>query len=237
MIGLQQYINEAYNEKKYGVLLDRVDLKRVTDQKKMAKLIKDGLDQAMTRYKVIRVDAVEAYNKKRQADHDARMAKDIEREQARVIAYMKTKPGIMKRKPEKQQEYIDKKMEKFKKEYPKADWLAEVDFPENFMRVYFNDDIHSGHSKTEYSNETLDNDTKASRISETITSKQKHDEAWQSLEGLFITVKPSGLTDRWVSFDIYPDFPEEVQSKLDKEVRGFGNFMSREYNSGRYMGD
>lgn len=237
MIGLQQYINEAYNEKEYGVLLDRVDLKDVKDAKKIAKAIEDGLDQAMTRYKVIRVEAVEAYNKKRQSDHDAQMAKAIEREQERVIAYMKTKPGIMKRKPEKQQEYIDKKMEKFKAEYPKAKWLAEVDFPEKYMRVYFHGDIHSGNSKTEYSNEWIDNTKKAERIADDIVSGQKHDKAWQSLEGLFITVHTSALTDQWVSFEIYPDFPDDVQKELDKEVRNFGKFMSSQYGNGRYMGD
>lgn len=237
MIGLQQYISEAYNEKEYGVLLDRVDLKGVTDAKKMAKLIKDGLEQAMTRYKVIRVEAVERYNKKRQDDHDAAMAKAIEREQERVIAYMKTKPGIMKRKPEKQQKYIDDRMEKFKKEYPGVSWLAKVDFDEKYMRVYFHGDIHSGSSKTEYSNEYHDNGSKASRIAESITSNQKHDEDWKTLEALFITVKPSGLTDSWVSFEIYPEFPDEVQKKLDKEVRRFSDFMCGEYDSGRYMGD
>lgn len=237
MIGLQQYISEAYNEKEYGVLLDRVDLKDVKDAKKIAKAIEDGLDQAMTRYKVIRVEAVEAYNKKRQSDHDAQMAKAIEREQERVIAYMKTKPGIMKRKLEKQQEYIDKKMEKFKAEYPKAKWLAEVDFPEKYMRVYFHGDIHSGNSKTEYSNEWIDNTKKAERIADDIVSGQKHDKAWQSLEGLFITVHTSALTDQWVSFEIYPDFPDDIQKELDKEVRNFGKFMSSQYGNGRYMGD
>lgn len=239
MIGLQQYINEAYNEKKYGVLLDRVDLKGVTDQKKMAKLIKDGLEQAMTRYKLIRVEAVEKYNKKGEDDWNANFAKAIEKEEQKVIAYMKTKPGIMKRKPEKQQKYIDEKIEKFKKEWPTKHkkWLANIDFEEKYMRVYFYGDIHSGSSKTEYSNEYHDNDSKAAQISDTITSRQKHDEDWKSLEGLFITVQPSDLTRGWVSFDIYPEFPEEVQKKLDKEVRRFCDFMCGEYDSGRYMGD
>lgn len=237
MIGLQSYITESFNEKKYGVLLDRVDLKGVTDHNKMTKLIKDGLEQAMTRYKVIRVEAVDKYNKKKQDDHDAKMAKDIEKEQERVIAYMKTKPGIMKRKPEKQQEYIDKKMEKFKSEYPAAKWLAKVDFAEKYMRVYFHDDIHSGNSKTEYSNEYHDNDSKAKRIAEQIVSGQKHDGVWKSLEGLFITVTHSDLTSDWISFDVYPEFPEDVQKGLDKEVRKFGEFMSSLYGNGRYMGD
>lgn len=239
MIGLQQYINEAYNEKKYGLLLDRVDLKGVTDQKKMAKLIKDGLEQAMTRYKVIRVEAVEKYNKKSEDDWNADFAKAIEKEEQRVIAYMKTKPGIMKRKPEKQQKYIDDKIEKFKKEWPAKHkkWLANIDFEEKYMRVYFYDDIHNGHSKREFSNQYHDNDSKAAQIAGEIVSKQEHDDAWKSLESLFITVEPSNLTRSWISFNVYPEFPEDVQKGLDKEIERFCDFMCGEYDSGRYMGD
>lgn len=237
MIGLQQYINEAYNEEKYGVLLDRVDLKGVKDATKMTKLLKDGLDQAMTRYKVIRVEAVERYNKKSKEEYDKKMAEDIKKEEKKVIAYMKTKPGIMKRKPEKQQEYIDKKIEKFKAEYPKNRWIKEIDFDEEYASVRFHYDIHSGHATTEYKDKYYDNEKKASEIVDYIVSKRDHDEAWAALEGLFITVDYSGLTSWTASFSVYPDFPEDVQKGLDKEVERFCDFMSGEYGSGRYMGD
>lgn len=248
MIGLQQYvggrcqqmtayINEAYNEEKYGVLLDRVDLKGVKDATKMTKLLKEGLDQAMTRYKVIRVEAIERYNKKGQEDYEKLKAEAIKKEEKKVIAYMKTKPGIMRRKPEKQQEYIDKKIEKFKAEYPKNHWIKDIDFDEEYAKVTFYYDIHSGHAAREYRNKYYDNEKKAEEIIDYIVSKQEHDEAWKALEGLFITVSYGGLTDWTAKFNVYPDFPEDVQKGLDKEVERFCDFMSGEYGNGRYMGD
>ena len=38
-------------------------------------------------------------------------------------------------------------------------------------------------------------------------------------------------------FDVAPVFDDEFEDELDASIAEFSNFMSKEYASGRYMGD
>lgn len=236
MISLTQFILESTATRNYGVLLDHIEFKKIPEISKLTSLIKEGIIEANSRYKVLRIEAVERINDKRKQWDADKFKKELASEEKRVIAYMQTKPGIMKRSEEKRQKYINDKLEKFKSEW-KGSRLDAVEYDENKIRFAWHMDIHSEHSYTQLGYKLDRIDQLAENIAEYIDNR-KGDETWSHLTGINISVDNSGLTDQWSPcFHIIPMFDEETEKTLSKEVQRFCDFMTGEYNSGRYMGD
>lgn len=235
MIGLQQYITESMARKDYGVLLDHIEFDKIPTLAKLIAILKDGLEQANQRYQILRINAVEELNKKKVEWREQELKKALPRVEQQIVDYMKTKPGIMKRSEEKRQKYINDKLEKFKAEYPQAR-LAAIELKDKSIRYAWHHDITSeqGYSDLSY-NATIDK--VATRIAEEIDSK-RNKEYWDHLTGIDIAAASSELTTDWrPQYHIVPMFDEETEKKLSKSVRRFQDFMSGEYESGRYMGD
>lgn len=233
MKSLVEYIAESTAIKNYGVLLDHIELNKIPDASKLIALLKEGISQANSRYKVLRIEAIEELNKKTQEWNDANLKKALAAQEKKVIAYMQTKPGIMKRSEEKRQKYIDDKLEKFKSEY-KGVSLAAVEYDENKLRFAWHQDVHSEQSYTQLD---YDIDTVAKKVAEDIDDKRK-DSTWSHLTGISISVDNSELTNKWSpKFHIIPMFDKETEKTLSKEVQKFQDFMTKQYNSSNYMGD
>lgn len=233
MKSLVEYIGESTAIKNYGVLLDHIELNKIPDASKLIALLKEGISQANSRYKVLRIEAIEELNKKTQEWNDANLKKALAAQEKKVIAYMQTKPGIMKRSEEKRQKYIDDKLEKFKSEY-KGVSLAAVEYDENKLRFAWHQDVHSEQSYTQLD---YDIDTVAKKVAEDIDDKRK-DSTWSHLTGISISVDNSELTNKWSpKFHIIPMFDKETEKTLSKEVQKFQDFMTKQYNSSNYMGD
>lgn len=235
MIDLVQFINESIAKDKYGVLLDHIELNRIPSVEKLAQLIKEGITQANSRYKVLRIKAIEELNNKTTEWNAEKLKKALAAQEKQVIAYMQTKPGIMKRSEEKRQKYIDDKLEKFKSEW-KGVALQAVEYDENNLRFAWHHDVHhdNGYSQLDY-----DIDTVAKKVAQEI-DRQKKDSTWSHLTAIDISVDNDTLTlNKFWSpvFHIIPTFDEETEHTLSAEARKFQDFMSAQYNSGRYMGD
>lgn len=237
MISLTQFLTESVAADRYGVLLDHIEFKKIPDLAKLISLIKEGIIEANSRYKVLRIEAIENLNKQTQQYDADRLAKALEYEEKRVIAYMQTKPGIMKRSEEKRQKYIDDKLEKFKASW-RGPMLSAAEYDEHNIRFAWHSYIHTEstyHDLVQYNIDKID--LLAKRIAEDIDDK-RNDSTWSHLIGINIAVDNSGLTHSFApQFHIVPMFDEETEKTLSDEVRGFGEYVSREYASGRYMGD
>lgn len=233
MKSLTEYIVESIATKQYGILLDHIEFQKIPDVNKLITLIKDGITQANSRYKVLRIEAIERLNKRTQEWNDAKLKKALADEEKKVIAYMKTKPGIMKRSEEKRQKYINDKLEKFKSTFKGAS-LSAVEYDENKLRFAWHEDVHSEHS---YSQLDYDIDTVAKRVAEDIDDKRK-DSTWSHLTGISISVNNEQLTSQWEpQFHIIPMFDKETEKSLSKEIQKFQDFMTKQYDSNEYMGD
>ena len=145
MIGITEFINESAARSQYGVLLDRLEFNKIPDLPKLTEMIKSAIEQANNRYKIIRVEAIEKLNASIKEYDNIQLKKALAQEEQHVIAYMKTKPGIMRRSEEKQRKYIDDKIEKFKSAW-KGPRLAAVEYDEKELRFSWHDDVHSEHS-------------------------------------------------------------------------------------------
>lgn len=233
MIGLAEFINESAARSRYGVLLDRLEFDKIPDLTKLISMIKSAIVQANNRYKIIRVEAIEKLNAATKEYDNIKLKKALADEEERVIAYMKTKPGIMRRSEEKQRKYIDDKLEKFKSVW-KGPSLAAVEYDEKELRFYWHNDIYSEHSSSQLN---YDIDMVAKRVANDIND-ERNDSAWSHLKGIDIAVNNSELTSDWSPrFEIIPMFDKKTEDELSKSVRDFSDFMDKQYNSGNYMGD
>lgn len=224
--------------KYYGVLLDHIEFKEIPNLEKLTALIKEGIIQANSRYKVLRIEAVENLNKETQEWNAEKLKAALQKEEKRVIAYMQTKPGIMKRSEEKRQKYINDRLEKFKSTWRGAS-LKAVEYDEHSIRFGWHNDITTDHSHTLLGRDIDNIDNVAKEVAEYIDRLKNRDNDWAHLTGINISVTNSDLTDNFFGpyFHIIPMFDEETEKKLAKSVRAFSDYMRKEYDSGKYMGD
>lgn len=233
MIGITEFINESVARNEYGVLLDRLEFNKIPDLSKLTNMIRSSIEQANNRYKIIRIEAIEKLNNATKEYNDVQLKKALTKEEERIIAYMKTKPGIMKRSPEKQKKYIDDKIEKFKSSW-KGRSMAAVEYDEKNLRFFWHYDVHSEMSSRQYNN---DIDYISKEVAEYIDDKRK-DSTWSHLIGIDIAVKNNELTTNWCPrFEIIPMFDEETENELSKNLKEFSDYMDKQYHSGNYMGD
>lgn len=238
MLSLTEFINESTAIDSYGVLLDHIELKEIPNLEKLTSLIKEGIIQANSRYKVLRIEAVENLNKETQEWNAEKLKDALQKEEKRVIAHMQTKPGIMKRSEEKRQKYINDRLEKFKSTWS-GEPLKAVEYDEHRIRFAWHNDITSEHSHTLLGQDIDNIDKVAKSVAEYIDRVKNRGEYWGHLTGISISVDNSDLTTNFFGpyFHIIPMFDEETEKKLSKHVRSFSDYMSKQYNSDRYMGD
>lgn len=235
MISLKQYVTESSIRNDYGVLLDHIEFEEIPTLDKLTDIIKDGIDQATQRYKIIRIAAVEELNKKKTELHAEELKKALAKEEQRVVDYMKTKPGIMKRSEEKRQKYIDDKLEQFKASFRPAE-LEAVEFDESRITYAWHYNITAEHGYRDFSWKNDTPDYVASEIAKEI-DRWRNNEYWDHLIGIDIAATSGDLSGWRPKYHIVPMFDEETEKQLSKSVQRFHNYMSREYNSDRYMGD
>lgn len=247
MKSLVQFINEAWDKERYGILIKKIDVKGLKDEE-LKKAITDGFETAIANYKIIRIKAIERLNNKNDDKNIERMNELVKANIPWIIKTMKTKPGIMKRHKDKKYEWIKNNIEKLKAEYKQNHRFDFKKIEDNFdlekdnIQFNWHNDIDRGHSysilgKTEYSSvENL-----ANELYKKVNACVKHDEDekedWANIESLCIATDTKGVTNGFVSFNIYPTFPDEIERKLADSIKKFGDFMTREFYSNTWCGD
>ena len=159
-------------------------------------------------------------------------AKYLEKMEKDIREYMLTKPGIMKRSPEKQQKYVDDKLAKLALEFDKKNqWLlniANAKIDDNRIEYNYYNDIYTNHSHRVI--RTIDN-----LINDVIEDIQKGD--WKTHIKSIMVSSNKFAREYSFGFDVAPIFDDEFEDKLDASIAKFNDFLNREYSSGRYMGD
>jgi len=103
----------------------------------------------------------------------------------------------------------------------------------NDFSILIHNDIHSQHSCTRVRWDSSDIDN----LSKTIFSNfPDTDEFKEHCKGFAIYTNKKNIS-RFDQINITFMFDDEFEEKLEKDVRRFQDFMTKEYDSGRYMGD
>jgi hypothetical protein len=241
MLSLSQFLNESTATNDYSVVLSRIEFEKLPSKNELSSLIEKGVIEANSKYKVLRIEAVENLNKKNQQYNDERFSKDLEAEEKWVIARMQHLPGIMKRSEEGRQKYIKSRLEKFKDDWKywnrRSLMLTAVEYDENELKFAWHYDICTESSYEKLKHNIKDADKLAKYIADDIF--KRNPDPWSHLTGIIIAVKDSGLTTNYApTFHIIPMFDEETEKELSKAVRSHREYMLRLYDdSSRYFGD
>lgn len=237
MIGLSEYIAESVAREHYEVLLDHVEIPKIPSESKLKEMIKEGIEKAISRYKVLRIKALEELNEKILYWDKVKLKNALIKKEKEVIAHMQTKPGIMKRSEEKRQKYIQDRLNYFKEKKWQAPVLRALEYDENTkIKFYWHGDIYF---EQEYKPLRANIEEAAAEVAEKIiTGLEYSSEDYDHLIAVDIAVNDDGLTTEYEpSFHIIPMFDKETEKKLSNKVKGFADRMEQEYNSGKYMGD
>lgn len=238
MKSLTQFLNESLvNEARNmvwpnSVLLNNIEIDTAKSEDELKKILVDGFEDSLTRYRVLFVDSIEKETEETKNRLANNKEKYLEKMEKDIREYMLTKPGIMKRSPEKQQKYIDDKLEKLALEFDKKNkWLLDIANTkiddDRIVYNYYND-IYTNHS----SKTTRTIDVLVNAVVEDI---QKED--WKKhIKSIMVSSNKFSRTYSF-GFDVVPVFDDEFEDELDASIAKFSDFMSKEYASGRYMGD
>ena len=238
MKSLTQFLNESLlNEARNmlwpnSVLLNNIDIDTSKSEDELKKILRDGFEDSLTRYRVLFVDSIEKETEETKNRLANNKAKYLEKMEKDIREYMLTKPGIMKRSPEKQQKYVDDKLAKLALEFDKKNqWLlniANAKIDDNRIEYSYHNDIYSNSSY--HIIKTIDD-----LVNDVIEDIQK--EEWKKhIKSIMVSSNKFSRTFSF-GFDVTPVFDDEFEDKLDASIKRFSDFMSREYASGRYMGD
>ena len=238
MKSLIQFLNESLvNETRNmvwpnSVLLNNIEIDVTKSEDELKKILRDGFEDSLRRYKVLFVDSIEKETEETKNRLANNKAKYLEKMEKDIREYMLTKPGIMKRSPEKQQKYVDDKLAKLALEFDKKNqWLlnvANAKIDDNRIEYNYYNDIYTNHSHKVI--RTIDN-----LINDVIEDIQKGD--WKNhIKSIMVSSNKFSRTFSF-GFDVAPVFDDEFEDELDASISRFSDFMSKEYASGRYMGD
>lgn len=238
MKSLTQFLNESLvNEARNmvwpnSVLLNNIEIDTTKSEDELKKILVDGFEDSLTRYRVLFVDSIEKETEETKNRLANNKEKYLEKMEKDIREYMLTKPGIMKRSTEKQQKYVDDKLEKLALEFDKKNqWLLDIANTKiDDDRIVFNyyNDIYTNHSNKV----TRTIDVLVNAVVEDI---QKED--WKKhIKSIMVSSNKFSRTYSF-GFDVVPVFDDEFEDELDASIAKFSDFMNREYASGKYMGD
>ena len=238
MKSLTQFLNESLvNEARNmvwpnSVLLNNIEIDASKSEDELKKILRDGFEDSLTRYRVLFVDSIEKETEETKNRLANNKAKYLEKMEKNIREYMLTKPGIMRRSPEKQQKYVDDKLSKLALEFDKKNkWLlniANAKIDDNRIEYNYYNDIYTNHSHRVI--RTIDN-----LINDVIEDIQKGD--WKThIKSIMVSSNKFSRTFSF-GFDVAPVFDDEFEDELDASISKFSDFMSKEYASGRDMGD
>lgn len=245
MKSLVQYINEwkkDYIEDFGRICINSIDINVNDSAEKLKKKINEGILESWSKFLIARVSIIEEYNKtqtnKRQAQKDAAL-KDAEKY---WLKYKESKPGILKRSPEKQQEWLNDKLKKSSEEFDNNPWNKFIPIdasvkPDKLKLTYCWYGDLTGHSHKS----GIKEDRMIYILNDIIDTLKKYPDATYS-KLKKIVVATDSFTNRWgdTVFDIFPVFDDETEDRLEKERYEFGQRISKEYyggGAGHWTGD
>lgn len=254
---LSDFINEyKLNENKlqdqYGVFLASANIVSsvrgtvkdgdIESKDLLASTIEEAIKEATSKYKVLRIKAVEEFTEKKKKRIEDRDRKAIEDAEKRFYELMKTKPGIMRRSEKLRQEWIDGKMKEFKRDYKEyykkhPDYFPALEYDEKNVEIDFHDDYLKPDSFTSLNMKFLDVQAVSKHIADAIGTEYP----WTHLKAINIAVSWDALHSWAPTFHVYPMFDEETTKQIEKESTEFNknlaDYMSRMYDQGSYSGD
>ena len=244
MKSLVQYINEwkkDYIEDFGRICINSIDINTSDSSEKIKKKINDGILESWSKFLIARISIIEEYNKTQTDNRQTRKEAALKKAEEYWLKYKESKPGILKRSPEKQQEWLNDKLKKSSDEFDNNPFNKFIPIdasvkPDKLKLTYcWHDDLTGNSYKSD-----IKEDRMIDILNDIIDTLKKYpDTTYNKLKK--IVVATNSFTNRWndTVFDIFPVFDDETEDKLEKERYEFGQRMQKWYDStaGHYRGD
>ena len=244
MKSLVQYINEwkkDYIEDFGRICINSIDINTSDSSEKIKKKINDGILESWSKFLIARISIIEEYNKTQTDNRQTRKEAALKKSEEYWLKYKESKPGILKRSPEKQQEWLNDKLKKSSDEFDNNPFNKFIPIdasvkPDKLKLTYcWHDDLTGNSHKSD-----IKEDRMIDILNDIIDTLKKYpDTTYNKLKK--IVVATNSFTNRWndTVFDIFPVFDDETEDKLEKERYEFGQRMQKWYDStaGHYRGD
>ena len=197
--------------------------------------------ESWSKFLIARISIIEEYNKTETDKRQTWKANALKKAEEYWLKYKESKPGILKRSPEKQQEWLNDKLKKSSDEFDNNPFNKFIPIdasvkPDKLKLTYcWHDDLTGNSYKSD-----IKEDRMIDILNDIIDTLKKYpDTTYNKLKK--IVVATNSFTNRWndTVFDIFPVFDDETEDRLDKERYEFGQRMSKWYDStaGHYRGD
>ena len=244
MKSLVQYINEwkkDYIENFGRICINSIDINTSDSPEKIKKKINDGILESWSKFLIARISIIEEYNKTQTDNYQTRKAAALKKSEEYWLKYKESKPGILKRSPEKQQEWLNDKLKKSSDEFDNNPFnnFIPIDAsvkPDKLKLTYcWHDDLTGNSYKSD-----IKEDRMIDILNDIIDTLKKYpDTTYNKLKK--IVVATNSFTNRWndTVFDIFPVFDDDTEDRLEKERYEFGQRMRKYYDSnvGHWTGD
>lgn len=244
MKSLVQYINEwkkDYIENFGRICINSIDINTSDSSEKIKKKINDGILESWSKFLIARISIIEEYNKTQTDNHQTMKAAALKKSEEYWLKYKESKPGILKRSPEKQQEWLNDKLKKSSDEFDNNPFNKFIPIdasvkPDKLKLTYcWHDDLTGNSYKSD-----IKEDRMIDILNDIIDTLKKYpDTTYNKLKK--IVVATNSFTNRWndTVFDIFPVFDDDTEDRLEKERYEFGQRMRKWYDSteGHYRGD
>ena len=246
MKSLVQYINEwrkDYIEDFGGgrICINSIDINTSDSSEKIKKKINDGLLESWSKFLIARISIIEEYNKTEIDKRQTLKADALKKAEEYWLKYKESKPGILKRSPEKQQEWLNDKLKKSSDEFDnnRFNKFIPIDAsvkPDKLKLTYC---WHGDFTGNSYKF-GIKEDRMIDILNDIVDTLKKYpDTTYNKLKK--IVVATNSFTNRWgdTEFDLFPVFDDETEDKLDQERYEFGERIRKSYDStfGDYRGD
>lgn len=244
MKSLVQYINEwkkDYIENFGRICINSIDINTSDSSEKIKKKINDGILESWSKFLIARISIIEEYNKTQTDNRQTIKAAALKKSEEYWLKYKESKPGILKRSPEKQQEWLNDKLKKSSDEFDNNPFNKFIPIdasvkPDKLKLTYcWHDDLTGNSYKSD-----IKEDRMIDILNDIIDTLKKYpDTTYNKLKK--IVVATNSFTNRWndTVFDIFPVFDDDTEDRLEKERYEFGQRMRKWYDSteGHYRGD
>lgn len=244
MKSLVQYINEwkkDYIEDFGRICINSIDINTSDSSEKIKKKINDGILESWSKFLIARISIIEEYNKTQTDNYQTIKAAALKKSEEYWLKYKESKPGILKRSPEKQQEWLNDKLKKSSDEFDNNPFNKFIPIdasvkPDKLKLTYcWHDDLTGNSYKSD-----IKEDRMIDILNDIIDTLKKYpDTTYNKLKK--IVVATNSFTNRWndTVFDIFPVFDDDTEDRLEKERYEFGQRMRKWYDSteGHYRGD
>lgn len=234
---------EQINEAKLSeniVIWGKTELTDITNEQSTVKALTKMFKEVLNRSKITILANIEKSNKDIDDKYEVSLRKAAEKAS-------KEYKSVMKMTPEQQEEWIKNKIEDIRKNSTNAQWYSKsttkyplirkshkesLDFTTANISLAIHDDIFTQQSY----HSVKWNDNIKEMAQDLYDDVLTNSDFIEHCKSVIIYTNTENI-GKWVKFDVNFEFDDKFEDKLSKDVQKFNDFMTHEYNSGRYMGD